>query len=84
MKIQGPNPYLNIYKTNQRTVKTSKNESIKDDQLKISSEALQLLQSGKNVERKEKVSEIKSLVQSGEFKIDYEKTAEKLLKFWRE
>lgn len=84
MKIQGPNPYLNIYKANQRPVKTNKNEKNKDDQLKISDEALQLLQGGKNVERQQKVSEIKTLVQSGEYKIDYEKTAEKLLKFWRE
>lgn len=83
MKIQGPNQYINIYRTNERTVKVNKKAQNKDDQLNISHEALQLLKSGQNAERSQKVSEIKALVQSGQYKIDYEKTAEKMLKFFQ-
>lgn len=83
MKIQGPNPYLNIYRTNQKTVKPNKSKVLKDDQLNISHQALQLQQNKQSAVRSEKVSEMKSLVQSGEYKVDYEKTAKKLLEFWR-
>lgn len=83
MKIQGPNQYINIYRTNERTVKVNKKAQNKDDQLNISHKALQLLKSGQNAERSQKVSEIKALVQSGQYKIDYEKTAEKMLKFFQ-
>lgn len=83
MKIQGPNPYLNMYRTNQRPVKSSKGEGLQDDQLKISNQALQLQKNVQHTARKQEVSEIKSLVQSGDYEIDYKKTAEKLLEFWR-
>jgi len=82
LKINGPNPYLNIYKNNQKKVKTNQDKDVKDDQLKISKEAIQLQKNQQNVSRKQKVSEIKSLVQSGEYKINYEKTAKNLLEFW--
>lgn len=83
MKIQGPNPYLNVYKTNQPTVKPHKDEGIKDDQLNISSKALQLQKNEMMASRKQHIADIKALVQSGEYKVNYEKTAEKLLDFWR-
>lgn len=83
MKIQGPNPYLNMYRTNQKPVKSSKENGLKDDQLNISNKALQLQKNVQNVTRKQEVAEIKSLVQSGEYEVDYKKTAEKLLEFWR-
>lgn len=83
MKIQGPNPYLNMYRTSQKPVKSSKEKGLKDDQLNISNKALQLQKNVKNVTRKQEVAEIKSLVQSGEYEVDYKKTAEKLLEFWR-
>lgn len=83
MKIQGPNHYLNIYRTNERTVNVNKKGQVKDDQLNISREAKQLLQSEHNVERSKKVAEIKTLVQSEQYKIDYEKTAEKMLQFFQ-
>lgn len=83
MKIQGPNPYVNMYRTNQKPVKSSKNDGLKDDKLNISNKAWQLQKNVQNSTRKQKVTEIKSLVQSGEYEIDYKKTAEKLLEFWR-
>lgn len=83
MKIQGPNQYINIYRTNERPVNVNKKSKCKNDQLDISHEAIRLLKSGKNVERSQKVSEIKQLVESGQYKIDYEKTAEKMLKFFQ-
>lgn len=83
MKIQGPNQYINLYRTNERTVNVNKKTRSKDDQLNISHKALQLLKSEKNAERSQKVSELKTLVQSGQYKIDYEKTAEKMLNFFQ-
>jgi len=83
MKIQGPNPYIQLYRQNQRTVKTEKTNKPKDDQLKISNEAIKLQQNEGHLVRREKVSEIKSLVQSGEYRINYERTAQKLLEFWK-
>lgn len=83
MKIQGPNPYLNVYRTNQRTVMSDKQTNQKDDQLNISNKALRLQKNEQNVARNEEISKIKNLVQSGEYKVNYEKTAQKLLEFWR-
>lgn len=83
MKIQGPNPYLNVYRTNQKPVKSNATKGSKDDQLNISNKALQLQQNKQMLLRNEKITEIKSLVQSGEYKVDHELTAEKLLEFWR-
>ncbi|HLS23557.1 MAG TPA: flagellar biosynthesis anti-sigma factor FlgM [Pseudogracilibacillus sp.] len=83
MKIQGPNPYIQLYRQNQQTVKNEKTNKPKDDQLKISNEAINLQRNEGHLVRREKVSEIKSLVQSGEYRINYEKTAQKLLEFWK-
>lgn len=83
MKIHGPNNYINIYRTNERSVNVNKKAKNKDDQLNISHEALRLLKTEKNPERAQKVSEIKQLVQSGQYKVNYEKTAEKMLKFFQ-
>lgn len=83
MKIQGPNPYLNVYKANQPTIKSPKGEGTKDDQLNISSKALQLQKNEMKASRKQEIADIKALVQSGDYKINYGKTAEKLLEFWR-
>ena len=83
MKIQGPNPFLNVYKTNQRSAKANRNKNVQDDQLNISDEALQMQKAQIDHLRKNKVTKIKTLVESGEYRIDYEKTAEKMLQFWR-
>lgn len=83
MKIQGPNPYVQLYRQSQRVYTKEKTGLAKDDQLKISNEALKLQQSEGHLVRREKVKELKSLVQSGEYTIDYEQTAQKLVDFWK-
>lgn len=82
MKIQGPNPVLNAYKQ-QRQKQISNRAEQQKDQLNISTEAKQL-QKNKHydIERSKYVDEIKKLVQSGEYKVDHDKTAQKMIDFW--
>lgn len=83
MKIQGPNPFINAYRNQQQKHVTKKDNNQKDDQLNISKEAKKLQKNDTHAtERRERVAEIKKLVQSGEYKIDYNKTAQKMIDFW--
>lgn len=82
MKIQGPNPLINAYKNQHQKHITNKTEHQKD-RLNISTEAKKLqLDKQYDVERSKYVDEIKQLVQSGEYKVDHDKTAQKMIDFW--
>ena len=84
MKIQGPNhsnfnPYKNQLQPYQRSKASSKNA----DQLQISSQAKKMLEKGQsNAERTAHVEEIREAVNSGNYKIDFKKTAGKMADFW--
>ncbi|WP_047984502.1 flagellar biosynthesis anti-sigma factor FlgM [Ornithinibacillus californiensis] len=84
MKINGPNqtnfnPYKNQIQKNMDMKKATKQQ----DQLEISSQAIQLQENTKvNAKREAYVQEIKSRVESGEYVINHEKTAEKMIEFW--
>ena len=53
------------------------------DELNISAEAKKLQKNDAYaVERSKYVAEIKKLVQSGEYKVDYDKTAQEMIDFW--
>lgn len=84
MKIQGPNPIINAYKNNQsKVVKTNKNIAQKD-KLNISFEAKNLQRNGmSSADRTQKVSDIKASVQSGDYKINYNQTANDMINFFR-
>lgn len=81
MKIQGPNPYVSLYRNQQQTQKI-KPEKRQKDELNISNEAFKLQQNDKMIERKQYVEEIKARVQSGNYNMEYDKTAEKMIDFW--
>lgn len=58
-------------------------ETTKKDQVEISSQAKQLQEAKKpNEQRAKYVQEIKNAVQSGEYKIDVEATARKMIDFF--
>src|SRR5690625_3400561 len=83
MKIQGPNPFINAYRNQQQQKQIVKKNEQQKDQLDISAKAKQLQsQDVSSVERFKRVTEIKQLVQSGEYKIDYQQTAQKMIDFW--
>lgn len=84
MKIQPiqsmhTNPYYKKISKEQMEQQTKKEGK---DKLEISTEAKQLLNGAELTEREKKILEIKALIESGNYKINYEKTAEKLLQFW--
>ncbi len=84
MKIQGSNPLFNAYSKQLQQQNTSKKQTNQSDRLDISKEALKLqdnegIRDGK---RAKMVEEIKERVQSGEYTIDYAKTASKMMKVW--
>lgn len=83
MKINGPNQTnFNPYKhqiQQQRDLK----KGMKQDQIEISNEAKKLLENDKaDPKREAYIQEIKDKVDSGEYEINYEKTAEKMIDFW--
>ncbi|MUK90806.1 flagellar biosynthesis anti-sigma factor FlgM [Ornithinibacillus sp. L9] len=84
MKIHGPNQTnFNPYKNQiQKQADYKKNVNQKD-QLEISTQAKQL-QESENIHPKREayVQEIKNAVESGEYKINHEKTAQKMIDFW--
>ncbi|HLR42064.1 MAG TPA: flagellar biosynthesis anti-sigma factor FlgM [Pseudogracilibacillus sp.] len=83
MRIQGPNPYLNIY-NQQKNQKVSKDKKETKDQVAISSEAkLMQMNKGQHTARSQYVQTIKERVQSGEYEMDHQQTAQKLLEFWK-
>lgn len=73
------NPYKKVIEadTEKRVVKKGR------DQLEISSEAKELLQGSEwSAEREKKINELKTLIESGNYKVNYKQTAEKLLDYW--
>lgn len=73
------NPYKNTAKEEvEQQTKTKER-----DQLEISSEAKQLLNGSEWTDREKKVHELKALIESGKYEINYKKTAEKLLDYWK-
>lgn len=84
MKINGPNhTNFNPYKQQIQKQTDEKKEFNHKDQIQISSAAKQLQESGKTSEKRTAyVQEIKEAVDSGTYKVDPERTAEKMLKFW--
>lgn len=84
MKIHGPNQSeLNPYRNHiQKQAETMKNHQ-KKDQLEISNEAKKLQQDKKpNTNRAKYVDDIKQTVDTGDYHVDHEKTAEKMIDFW--
>ncbi|WP_042142641.1 flagellar biosynthesis anti-sigma factor FlgM [Paucisalibacillus sp. EB02] len=84
MKVNGPNqtnfnPYKNQIQKQMEMKKVGKQQ----DQLEISSEAMKLQENTKvNAKREAYVQEIKNRVDSGQYEINYEKTAQKMIDFW--
>lgn len=83
MKIQGPNlTKLAAYRAQLQQADPKKKVS-KEDQLNISNAAKQLQESNKtNTQRAEYVQNIKNAVKSGQYEIDHEKVAQKMIDFW--
>ncbi|MFD2629171.1 flagellar biosynthesis anti-sigma factor FlgM [Oceanobacillus kapialis] len=83
MKINGPNQTnFNPYKNSIQKHTEIKREA-KQDQLEISNQAKQLQEGEKaNPERAAYVQSIKKAVDAGEYKVDAEKTAQKMIDFW--
>lgn len=84
MKIQGPNlTNLNAYKNLIQKSTDHKQNVERKDQLNISSEAKQLQESkSMSKERATYVQEIKLAVESGEYQINHDKAAQKMIDFW--
>lgn len=83
MRIQGPNPYLNIY-NQQKQQKLNKETKETKDRVAISSEAkLMQINKSQHTARSEYLQSIKERVQSGEYEMDHQATAQKLLEFWK-
>lgn len=84
MKINGPNQTnFNAYKNQIQQHLDMKKSAKPQDQLQISSQAKQLQENTKvNAKREAYVQEIKNRVESGEYAINFEKTAQKMIDFW--
>jgi negative regulator of flagellin synthesis FlgM len=87
MKVNKPTgaSLINSYlKQNQKPSLEQGKISSKKDQVQISDQAKAMLENKVTVEpaRQEKVSQLKREVQSGEYKVDSQKVAEKLYQFW--
>ncbi|MHA6252370.1 flagellar biosynthesis anti-sigma factor FlgM [Oceanobacillus sp. CAU 1775] len=85
MKINGPNQTnFNPYKQQIQKQVDLKKSSHKSDELQISKEALKLQENKPPLaKRAAYVEEIKQQVDSGQYKVDYEQTAQKMIDFWR-
>jgi len=85
MKIQGPNQTnFNPYKNLLQKQKAAKSIVNKEDQLQISSQAKKLLENQQpNEQRAERIEKLKAAVESGAYKADAGKIAEKMLEFWK-
>ncbi|WP_342772629.1 flagellar biosynthesis anti-sigma factor FlgM [Oceanobacillus piezotolerans] len=84
VKINGPNPTnFNPYKKIMEKQAAQQKEMKKQDQVEISEQAKQLQETDKpNAKRAAYVQEIKQAIQSGEYKVNAEKTAQKMIDFW--
>lgn len=83
MKIHGTNrPHINPYYEQQQRVKQAQHKQTKDH-LEISEAAMKLQKNDKTTEKRQAfVNDIKQQVESGEYKINYEKTAQKFVDFF--
>ncbi|AXI10021.1 flagellar biosynthesis anti-sigma factor FlgM [Oceanobacillus zhaokaii] len=84
MKINGPNqPNFNPYKNIIQKQAEIKKTTSKQDQVEISSYAKQLQENEKpNAKRTAYVQEIKDAIAAGDYKVDAEKVADKMVKYW--
>lgn len=84
MKIHGPNhSSLNPYQKQLHKQAEIQQGVRKKDELQISSHAKQLLENAKpEEERQVRVEKIKQSVQNGDYQIDPQKTAKKMIDFW--
>lgn len=85
MKIQGPNlSQIQAYKNQSTNQKLNHKKTLqKEDHVNISQTAKKLQESQKgSMDRTTYVNEIKQAVQSGEYKINHEATAKKMIDFW--
>jgi negative regulator of flagellin synthesis FlgM len=75
----------NPYKNQVQNMKQEKVQSgYKKDELQISEEAKKLLSSSKfETDRAEKISEIKSQVDNGTYKVNINETAKSIINFWQ-
>lgn len=82
-KVNGSS-FIQSYQKQMQVSKTEKTRPIqKEDELQISNQAKEMY--GKNikeVERQEKINALKAQVQSGDYKVDNEKVAEKIYGYW--
>lgn len=85
MKINGANQVnFNPYKQHLQKQADMKKSASKSDEIQISQEALKLQEKEKPAEKRAAyVEQIKQEVESGEYKIDVEKTARKMINFWQ-
>lgn len=74
------NPYQKKITKERLETKSNKNER---DKLEISTEAKKLLTGVEMTDREKRIQEIKTLIESGDYEINYKRTAEKLLNFWK-
>lgn len=84
MKINGTNQTnFNPYKNQIHKQNTYKKDVQQSDQLQISKQAKQLLENGKTrAERTAYVENIKKAVESGDYQVNPERTAKKMISFW--
>lgn len=84
MKINGPNQTnFNPYKNQMQKQMDYSKDVTKKDQLEISDQAKKMLETDKpNAKRAAYVQQIKDSVDAGDFKVNHEKTAQKMIDFW--
>ncbi|WP_163970552.1 flagellar biosynthesis anti-sigma factor FlgM [Oceanobacillus halotolerans] len=84
MKIYGPNQSnMNPYQKHIQNQQDYKQNTKKADQLQISNEAKKLQETEKpSAKRQAYVEDIKQQVESGDYQVNYEKTAQKMIHFW--
>lgn len=84
MKIQRPNQtHLNVYNNQMQKQQQHKQKLNREDRLQISNEAKRLQQDGQiDKKRTAYVESIKNKVATGNYEINLEKTAQKMIDFW--
>ena len=84
MKIHGSNQAnFNPYQKQIQKQAEYKKEMNPKDQLEISNQAKQLQEHARpNAERAKYVQKIKNAVESDEYQVNHEKTAQKMIDFW--
>jgi len=84
MKIHGPNPgNFNPYKKQMNAQENMRKAEARKDQLEISPQAKKMQEKVKpQPERATYVEQIKATYESGEYRVDLEKTAQKMMDFW--